>query len=125
MQTNIVAYGLDVASNTLKPLPMSGGGIIVVVTFPQPTGNSFRTVTTSATGANFTAYAAYACNTFKLLNYTDYALDFKLNGAGNILTVPALQQYTFTGITDMSQLSIRRNDQSNTQLTIVSEAYTA
>lgn len=108
------------------PVEVDSNGRLIVSTSPaQPTGYSFIDVTTANPGSNFTAYPSTTCTNLILLNYTDYAIDVKRNGTGSYITIPALQTYNFGGLTNANQISIRRNDQSNTQLTITSEVYTA
>ena len=118
-------YGYDSVLRAYRLLPLQNGKVPVTITPIPVTGNQILSVTTANPGSNFTAYPSYVCNTLVLLNYTDYALDARLNGAGNAITIPALQTYRFTGLTNANQVSIRRNDQNNTPLTLNSEALTA
>ena len=124
MTDQIKVYGWDSTTKTFRPLPMSNGSIVVAVTIPQPTLNKILSVTTAIVGANFTAFPSYACTNLLITNYTDLAFDFLRGGVGDYLTIPALQSYNFTGLTNANQISIRRNDESNTPATLNSEAYT-
>ena len=119
-QTKIVAMGYDSVSGTYVPLPITNGGLVVIVTIPTKSLVSLLSI--SVNTAAFTLYGAYACTNLFINNYTDYALDFRLNGAGNVMTIPALQNYNIGGITNANQVGLRRND--NGALTLTSEAYT-
>lgn len=80
-------------------------------------------VTTSATGANFTAFASLKCSKLVLSNPSAYALDIKWNDVPQFVTIPALTPYyPIYGIADAASVSIRRNDQSNTQIDVFAQA---
>lgn len=74
------------------------------------------TVQTSATGANWVALTAQACNQVTISNDTGTDLQVK-DATGNAFTVFASTYFPFFGILDASDLSVRRKDQSNTQVT--------
>ena len=79
-----------------------------------PSGNA--QVQTSATGATTVALPGQACSQVTLFNGTGTAIDVFQSGAA--VSVPAGVVTTFTGLTNASQLFIRRTDTSNTQVTV-------
>ncbi len=96
-----VAYGV---SNPLEvaPLLLNGGNL---------------SVQTAATGTNYTAFASQVCCQLTLVNNTGTTIEFRQGGAG--VAVPVFDQsfYTIFGITNANQISIRRTDTGNTQVT--------
>lgn len=77
---------------------------------------------TSATGATWVTLAAQACNSFRLANFTGTTIEVRYNGAGSGLPVASGATYDFLAISNTNQLSLRRLDQSNTQVTVVGQA---
>lgn len=73
---------------------------------------------TNATGTTYNALTAQACSQVTFLNNTGTAIGVTVGGTG--VEVPVFDQsyYTFYGITDASQLRVRRVDTSNTQVTV-------
>jgi hypothetical protein len=74
-------------------------------------------VTTAATGTNWTAFAAQLCSQLTVSNDTGTDLEFRQDGAGVTFTVFDTTYYTFFGLTNASQIEVRRKDTSNTQVT--------
>jgi hypothetical protein len=74
-------------------------------------------VTTSATGTNWTAFASQACKQLTICNDTGTNLEFRQGGAGAGMRVLDGTYYTFFGLTNANQLEVRRVDTSNTQVT--------
>jgi hypothetical protein len=75
-------------------------------------------VTTSGTGTNFTAFAAQPCQQLTVVNNTGTDVEVQQGGTGDTLPVINGSAYPFYGLTDASQLSIRRIDTSNTTVTV-------
>lgn len=88
-------------SGRIPVLPSMGGG-----------GNTF--VTTSTTGTNWVTYPAQACKQLTLSNQSGATVEVRQDGAGVSLHIPTGVFYTFFGINDASQLSLKRVDSSNT-----------
>lgn len=74
-------------------------------------------VATTATGANFIAFASQALAELVVFNNTGTAVEFRQDGAGTVLQVPAGLSVTFQGIANASQIAMRRVDQSVTPVT--------
>lgn len=75
------------------------------------------TVQTAASGANWTDLAAQACHQVTFVNNTGTTLEFRQNG-GSAVPIFVGVPFVVYGIKDASQLSVRRVDQSNTQVTL-------
>jgi hypothetical protein len=91
------------ATQNVLPLMASGGNL---------------SVTTAATGTNFTAFASQACKQLTISNQSGVTIEVRQGGAGVAFRIPTAAFYTFFGITNANQLDIRRSDTSNTQVTI-------
>ncbi len=100
----------------LDPGSMAGGATSVTI----------MTIQTNATGANWTAFASQACTQLDIVNDASTAVDieYRRNGAGNTMRIAAGAGRLIAGITNANQISIRRVDQSNTQVTLNAEAIT-
>jgi hypothetical protein len=81
---------------------------------------TFGSRQTSATGATFVALDAAACNSVEVKNTRPGATDIEVRrgGSGSTVCIPAGWADEFAGITDASQLQVRRYDQANTQASI-------
>lgn len=100
---------------------------------PYNAGNSGAPVVASATvvslqtnaaGATFNAFASQGCTALDLVNTAPGAVDLEVRrgGAGSTIIVPAGSSRLFVGITNASDLQVRRQDTSNTQVTFTAEA---
>jgi hypothetical protein len=81
---------------------------------------AFGSKQTNATGATFVALDAAACISVEIKNTRPGATDIEVRrgGTGATVCIPAGAADELAGITDASQLQIRRYDQSNTQVTV-------
>ena len=77
---------------------------------------------TAATGTNWVNLPAQACNAVNICNATGTTIEVRYNGTGTGLPVANLTTYSFMAISNSNQLSIRRLDVSNTQVTVVGQA---
>jgi hypothetical protein len=77
-------------------------------------------VQTSATGTNFVTFPAYVCDGVHVINNTGTTLAFKRGSDSATFELPTGSGYSFYGITNANQLSVKRADDSNTQVTIKS-----
>lgn len=75
-------------------------------------------ITTAVVGTDWTAFASTPCMRVHVLNTSSTAVEVRQNGAGVGLVIPINAGFTFSGISDADQLSVRRVDTSNTQVTI-------
>lgn len=73
-----------------------------------PSGN--LTVSTLAAGATYAAFGAQVCSSLTIANATGVAIDVQQGGAGAPLTLPTGGIVTLSGITNASQIAVRRND---------------
>ncbi len=83
---------------------------------------SIVSVVTSASGAAFTAFAAKRCKELDLVNTSGVAIEYLRDGVGTAFPVPTGSGRMIIGLTDASQVSVRRVDQSATQVTVNGEA---
>jgi hypothetical protein len=74
-------------------------------------------VTTLAAGATYVAFASALCTQLTLVNTTGTALEVQQDAAGTGLPIPDGVIYTFYGLTNASQLGVRRLDQAVTPVT--------
>lgn len=96
------------AVSVVDPLPVA----------PMLTSGGNGTAQTSATGANWVTLTAQVCKQVTFVNNTGTAIEVRQGGAGTAIPVVDQSVFTFYGITNASDLSIRRVDTSNTQVTI-------
>ena len=106
------------------PLPGPDSMSVVEAT---PSAVTIVALTTSATGATFVAFGSQACEQLDLVNTAPAAVDLEIRrgGSGNTIIVPAGSSRMFVGLSNASDLQVRRFDQSNTQITFTGEAIKA
>ena len=85
---------------------------------PSMTNGGNLSVTTAATGTNWTAFASQALKQLTVSNQTGTNIEFRQDGTGVGLIIPAGAIFTFFGITNANQIEARRTDTSNSQVTI-------
>ena len=85
---------------------------------PSMTSAGHLSVTTAATGTNWTAFASQACKQLTVSNQSGAVIEFRHGGAGAGFQVPTGAFYTFFGLTNANQLEARRVDTSNTQVVV-------
>jgi hypothetical protein len=125
-----------------NPLPVavvSGGGssggltdaqlrasrVPVSSSVPTAGASTILALTTAATGTNFTAFSDAACIALDIVNNTGVTIEYRRGGAGVAMQIPPDAARMVIGITNANQISVRRTDTSNTQVTIQAEAFTA
>jgi hypothetical protein len=89
---------------------------------PGAVSATILSLTTAATGSNWTAFASQACNSLDIVNTASVAIEYRRGGAGNAMTILSGSSRLVVGITNASDISVRRVDQSNTTVTIPAEA---
>ncbi len=130
--TNAVSVG---ASITSLPLPngaatsanqptLTAGRAPSVSSVPTAGSGTILSLTTNATGATFNAFSSQACVALDIVNNTNTTIEYRRNGVGTAMQIPAGAARMVIGITDASQISVRRTDTSNTQVTVQAEALT-
>jgi hypothetical protein len=89
---------------------------------PGAVSATILSLTTAATGSNYTAFASTTCQSLDIVNTSSVAIEYRRGGAGNAMTILSGSSRLVVGITDANQIAVRRVDQSNTQITIPAEA---
>lgn len=90
---------------------------------PTVVGSGIITVTTNATGANWQAFASQACDELDI--YNDTGTDLEWGFTADVATPSTSKKaklydkggQKIEGITNANAISVRRVDQSNTQVT--------
>ncbi len=85
---------------------------------PAMVGGGNISATTSATGANWVAFDAQSLSQLTIVNDTGTDIEWRQDSAGVALPIASGNDFTIYGISDASQISVRRVDQSNTQKTV-------
>lgn len=105
-------------------------GSLLVTTGSKPVRSSpsvassavILSLTTSATGASFVTFSSQTCDALDLVNASTATIEYRRNGAGAAMPIPAGSSRLILGITNANQIGIRRLDTSNTQVSIAAEA---
>lgn len=84
---------------------------------PKLTSGGTIALQTNATGATFNTFGSQACKQLTVVNDTGTKLEFKFASETVYLPLPDGQVYTFYGIANANEVSMRRADTSNTQVT--------
>jgi len=84
---------------------------------------SIAKVDTSATGANFVAFADISCGALEIVNATGTTVEYRRGGTGEAMPILNATSRKIVGITNADQISVRRLDQSNTPVAVVAEAF--
>lgn len=85
---------------------------------------------TSAGGTAFVSFGSQACDSLELLvtdattNAIGVAIEYKINGTGTALPLFYGDSDLITGLTNANQISVRRVDQSTTQIYVYAKAHT-
>ena len=77
---------------------------------------------TQATGTNYTTFSSQACDALDLVNNTGTTIEYRRGGTGSTIPIPNGSARLILGISNADEISIRRLDVSNTQVTITAEA---
>lgn len=75
-------------------------------------------VQTAAVGSNWVALSTQACERVTITNTSGTLIETRQDGAGAGLQIPDGAGFVFEGLTNANQLSLRRVDLSNTQVTV-------
>ena len=75
-------------------------------------------VTTAATGTNYTAFGSQPCKQLTISNQSGTTIEVRQGGAGVAFQIPTAAFYTFFGITNANQLDVRRVDTGSAQVTV-------
>lgn len=85
---------------------------------PVLEGGGHVSVQTAAVGTNYTAFGAQVCCQLTIANDTGTKLEVTVGGTGVALPLVDGTIYTFYGLSNTAELSVRRADTSNTQVTV-------
>lgn len=85
---------------------------------PAMTDGGHISATSSATGANWTAFGSQTCKQLTVFNNTGTVIEVRQDAAGVAVPIQDDSWFTFYGIANADELGIRRVDQSNTQVTV-------
>ena len=103
------ANPLLIGPGTNPTFTVNAGGRVTVA--------SIDAVTTAATGTNYSTLGAGACTEVLLINLTGTQLEYRRGGAGVAMPVVSNSAVLIEGIANANEISIRRTDTSNTQVT--------
>lgn len=95
------------------------------VSVPVAVSGTIMSLTTAATGSNWTTFSSQACNCLDVLNNSSVAIEYRRGGAGNTMQILSGTSRLIVGIANANEVGIRRVDQSNTQITLPAEAIVA
>jgi hypothetical protein len=126
----VTTGGLTDAQLRASRVPVDGSGVTqpvsiaarVTASFPTAASAVVVSLTTNATGTTYTAFSSQACTALDLVNNTGTTLEVRRGGSGSTIPVPTGSARLFVGITNASDLQVRRADTSNTQVTVTAEA---
>jgi len=89
---------------------------------PGAVSATILSLTTAATGSNYTAFASTTCNSLDIVNTSSVAIEYRRGATGSSMTILSGSSRLVVGISNANQIDVRRVDQSNTQITIPAEA---
>lgn len=95
----------------------------VLSSVPNASSGTVLGLTTSATGATYTAFGSQACTGLDVVNNTGTTIEYRRGGAGTAMQIPTGTARMVIGITNANQVDVRRTDTSNTQVTLQAEAF--
>jgi hypothetical protein len=95
------------------------------VSVPLAVSATILTLTTAATGTNWTAFGSSACNALDLTNSTSVAIEYRRGGTGNAMQILSGASRLIVGISNANEIEVRRVDTSNTQVAVQAEALVA
>lgn len=82
------------------------------------TSSIVESTTTSTTGTAFVQLAKDDALQVRVFNNTGATLDFQFYGSGKAVPVPTATQITLRGIRNSNQVYVKRDDNSNTPVTV-------
>lgn len=84
---------------------------------PVSSASGYGSATTSTTGANFVALSEQVAGSVTIINNTGTTLEISKDGGTTKIQLPTAASFCVNFITNANQVSIRRADVSNTQVT--------
>lgn len=89
---------------------------------PGAVSATILSLTTAATGTNYTAFSSQTCQSLDIVNTSSVAIEYRRGATGTAMTILSGSSRLVVGITNANQIDVRRVDTSNTQITIPAEA---
>lgn len=83
------------------------------------TSGGMISLSTDANGTGFVSFASQACSQLTISNNTGTTIEIQQGGSGVAFPIFPASYYTFYGLTDCSNLGIRRVDQSTTSVSVI------
>jgi hypothetical protein len=117
---SVAGFVYNSGTNTWARMRGSASG---VSTKPGYLTATIQTATTSATGTNFVQLGNQACESVDICNNTGTTIEYRRNGLGSAMQIPDGATRLIVAITNTNEISIRRTDTSNTQVTVTCEAF--
>lgn len=94
------------------------GSLYIPVVSPAMSSGGNASAQTAANGTDWTAFASQACAQLTISNDTGATIEFIQGGTGAAFSVFDSTYFTILGITNANQISVRRKDNSTTQVTV-------
>lgn len=107
---------------TLGAKPVTGS-IAVAPTLPSATTVTITSLQTAAIGANFVTFSSVECSSLEIFNNTGTAIEYRRGGTGTTFPILSGTSRIIIGLSNANQISLRRVDQSNTQVTVNVEVF--
>lgn len=82
------------------------------------TKSGFLNLTTNATGTTYVTFTSTELSKLIISNQTGTTIEVRQGGAGATFLIPTATIITLSGIINANQISLRRSDTSNTQVTV-------
>lgn len=83
------------------------------------------TVQTENPGTGWADFSSEICDALDIVNNTGVAIEYRRAGSGNSIQIPNGGSRLVAGISNAAEISVRRVDTSNTQVTLTAEALVA
>lgn len=97
--------------------------INVAITEPTAHTVTITSVQTDASGTAWADFTSAVCKSLDIVNSTNIDIEYRRNGTGVGMPIPARSSRSVLGITNADEISIRRIDQLTTQVTIHAEVF--
>jgi hypothetical protein len=85
---------------------------------PVASNSAYSSVQTSATGSNYVTLAAAIAGSATFINNTGTTINVSKNGGTTFMQIPTGASFCVDFIQNTNQVSVKRADNSNTQVTI-------
>jgi hypothetical protein len=109
----------------LAGTPSGGTAAPVAPTLPTASSVVVMSAATNATGTGWTAFSSQACTALDIVNLTGVDIEYRRGAAGTAMRIGNGTARMVIGITNASQVDIRRVDQALTAVTVQAEAFIA